>query len=387
MESGSIGETLVRLEDVFVTEGVPEYTFVRPPNYADILLDIRRAGKPVIIEGQSGTGKTTCIKRIQAELGGDVPATYLTARSPEDLSSIKLLVSERPEGTFVIDDFHRLPADLQAMLADMAKVAAELGNDSKLPKLIIIGINEIGSALIQLVPDIAKRTGIHRIQPGSANDIATLIEQGCKQLNITIEKSDGIYPETRGDYWLTQQLCQTICAAAGVTDTLNQQRHIAFDVAETRKRVVDRLHHTYYSAVKEFCRGQRFRPSNDPYYRLLKVVGEQGSSIVDLNGLANANDEVRGSINNIKERRLSALIAAKGLVARHFYYNSETKSFAIEDPALFYFVKHLDWQALRADCGFKEGGKVYEFDIAISFAGENRELARTIAENLEALDV
>lgn len=52
------------VEEVFVTEGVPEFTFVRPPNFNEILLDIRRAGKPVIIEGQSGTGKTTCVRRF-----------------------------------------------------------------------------------------------------------------------------------------------------------------------------------------------------------------------------------------------------------------------------------------------------------------------------------
>ena len=54
-----------RLEDVFVTEGVPTKTFVRPPNYNEILVDVRRPGKPVVIEGQSGTGKTTAVKKIR----------------------------------------------------------------------------------------------------------------------------------------------------------------------------------------------------------------------------------------------------------------------------------------------------------------------------------
>jgi hypothetical protein len=376
----------VRLEDVFVTEGVPEFTFVRPPNFSDILLDIRRAGKPVIIEGQSGTGKTTCVRRVLAEIG-DSPAEYLTARKPADLASIKSIIEEGRSGIYVIDDFHRLPVDVQGSLADIAKLSAEMGPDSGLPKLVIIGINEIGSALIQLVPDIAKRTGIHRIRPGGESDIALLISEGCERLNIEIKDAGQIYTETRGDYWLTQQLCQAICSGAGVTETVKEKKAISFDVADTRQRVVDRLQHTYYPAVREFCRGQRFRPSNDPYYRLLRVVGEQGTSIVDLNGLANSNEDVRGSINNIKEKRLPALIATKPLVARHFYYNSETKSFAIEDPALFYYVKHLDWGALRADCGFREGEKSYPYEIALSFAGENRDLARFIAESLEALDV
>ncbi|UVJ43622.1 hypothetical protein NVV94_24285 [Pseudomonas sp. LS1212] len=54
----------LNLEEVFVTEGVPTFTFVKPPNFNRILLDVRSPGKPVVLEGQSGTGKTTCIKQI-----------------------------------------------------------------------------------------------------------------------------------------------------------------------------------------------------------------------------------------------------------------------------------------------------------------------------------
>ena len=158
--------TIYRLEDVFVTEGVPRYTFVEPPNYVDILLDVRKPGKPVIIEGQSGTGKTTALKRIVQQVGPQ-DAIYLSARQPIDIERIEQLVLTRPPGLFVIDDFHRLSEDLRERLANIAKVAAEqdAGSSSTLPKLVIIGINQVGSDLIQLVPDIAKRTGIHRILP------------------------------------------------------------------------------------------------------------------------------------------------------------------------------------------------------------------------------
>lgn len=375
------------VEEVFVTEGVPQFTFVTPPNFAEILLDIRRPGKPVIIEGQSGTGKTTCVKKILERLGAGSGATYLTARDAAHVSVIARLLAAPTAGTFVIDDFHRLAQDVQGSLANIAKVAAERAGDAKdLPKLVLIGINQIGSGLIQLVPDIAKRTGIHRIQPGTAVQIQELISAGSKELNLSFTNSNVIFDESRGDYWLTQQLCQSACALNGVTETCAEQRSIAIDLALLRQRVVDKLKAAYYPAVKEFSRGQRFRPSNDPYYKLLRAVSEQDSSIVDLNELANAKTEVHGSINNIKERRLSVLIQSKPVCARHFYYNSETKNFAIEDPALFYFLKHLDWNALRNDCGFREAPKDYEFDFAISFAGENRDLARHIAESLETLD-
>ena len=374
------------LEEVFVTEGVPQFTFVPPPNFNDIFLDIRRPGKPVVVEGQSGTGKTTCIKKIIEKAGSSL-VQYFTARDGSDISKIERIVRERLPGTFVIDDFHRLHAELQAGLADLAKLAAEqAGSSTSLPKIVLIGINQIGSDLIQLVPDIAKRIGIHRILPGSAADVARLIAAGCTELNITIAESETIFAESKGDYWPTQQLCQTICAMYGVLDTADSPCTVTFELPSLRRRVVDRLKAAYYPAAKEFCRGRRFRPSNDPYFKLLRAVGQQNSSIVDLNELSNAMPEVRGSINNIKEHRLTVLIQSKPICSRHFYYNQETKNFAIEDAALFYFLKHMDWNALRSDCGFREASKDYEWDFALSFAGENRELARCVAENLEILD-
>ncbi|NVN86530.1 MAG: TIR domain-containing protein [Rhodopseudomonas sp.] len=375
------------LEEVFRTEGVPEFTFVAPPNYSEILLDIRRSGKPVVLEGQSGTGKTTCVKRIVAELGDGLQTEYLTARNPVHVSRIETIVQQHLTGRFVIDDFHRLSQPLQEQIANVAKLSAELGDEADLPKLIIIGINQVGSALIQLVPDIAKRTGIHRISPGRKADIAELVESGCSSLNVKIVNSDAIYNESRGDYWLTQQLCQSICISSNVTQTQEDIKSIEFNIDEIRQRVVERLRAAYYPAVKEFCRGRRFRPSNDPYFKLLREVGQQESSIVDLTEMANAVPTVRGSINNIKDYRLQILIESKPLVATHFYYNTDTKTFAIEDPALFYFIKHLDWNQLRQDCGFRESSDDYQFDVALSFAGENRELAQHIYEGLRTLDV
>jgi hypothetical protein len=375
------------LEEVFVTEGVPTYTFVQPTNFNEILVDIRHPGKPVIIEGQSGTGKTTTVKKILERLAGQISAKYLSARIAADVSAIDQLVTAPFTGTFVIDDFHRLSQPLQERLADLAKIAAEQpGASDERAKLVLIGINQLGSDLIQLVPDIAKRTGIHRINPGTQQTVSSLVRSGCTELNIDIPDTKSIYEESKGDYWLTQQLCQIICVVNDVLETKDNKQTMSFDVSDVRRRVVDKLKAGYYPAVKEFCRGRRFRPSNDPYFKVLRAVSEQNSSIVDLNELSNAIVDIRGSINNIKERRLMVLLQDKPICARYFYYNQQTKTFAIEDPALSYFLKHLDWDALRLDCGFRSSNRDFEYDFALSFAGENRDLARYVAEQLEVLD-
>ncbi|PTU30294.1 TIR domain-containing protein [Stenotrophobium rhamnosiphilum] len=372
------------VEEIFVTEGLPQFTFVKPPNFNEILLDIRHPGKPVVVEGQSGTGKTSCVRKILEQLGG-AGAEYLTARSPTDVHKIEAVAANKLQGRFVVDDFHRLASETQEALANIAKFSAEAGADAK-TKLILIGINQVGAALIQLVPDVAKRTGVHRIQAGSRADIERLIREGCQKLNVQIENWEPIFDESKGDYWLTQQLCQTICMLNDVLETQDAPKNLEYDLVTLRGRVVEKLTSAFYPAVKEFCRGVRFRPNNDPYFKLLQKIGGQESSIVDLNELANANEDVRGSINNIKESRLPILLRDKPTCGRHFYYNSETKNFAVEDPALFYFLKHLHWGKLRQDCGFKNVSRDVEYDFAISFAGENRDLAREIAEQLKSLD-
>jgi len=377
----------MNLEDVFVTEGVPQFTFVRPPNFSGLLIDIRRTGKPVIVEGQSGTGKTTTVKQALAEIYPDNAPKILSPREPKDLPTISNISEDSGNKIFIIDDFHRLDDDSKKRIADLAKVIAERDDRSNLPKLVIIGINNVGSDLIQLVPDIAKRIGIHRIAPGTPESIMKLITTGCHHLNIKISPSEEIVKESRGDYWLTQQICRTICISVGVDKTQTTEKEIEWDKALVNSLVVENLNHNYDPAVREFCRGRRFRPTNDPYYKLLRAVSEQESSNVDLNELANSRPEIKGSINNVKDHRLKVLLEQKEMCSRLFYYDPETKGFAIEDPALFYYLRNLNWDSLRQRCGFRNEHQDYEFDIAISFAGENRKFANFIVEQLGELDI
>jgi len=374
------------VEDIYRNVGIPEFTFVRPPNYNEILVDLRSPGKPVVIEGQSGTGKTTTIKKIIEEALPGIDFMYLSARKARDIQQIYKVAEGSEKGRFIIDDFHRLDIDVQTQIANLIKISAEEDDPENNPKIVIIGINKVGSDLIHLVHDIGKRTGIHRIMPGDENTTKDLINRGEEKLNINIKYSSTIFKESKGDYWLTQLLCQSICLMNNITETSSDKIDISFSMGALRHRVASILEHLYLDAVKEFCRGKRFRSTNDPYFKLLKAVSEQDSAIVELTMLANSNPEVRGSINNIKEKRLSNLLDSKAICERYFYYNNESKNFAIEDPALFYYLKHLKWEKIRAECGFKPKDKEYGFDFALSFAGENRELARIISTQLELLD-
>lgn len=379
----------MKLEDVYKTEGVPNRTYVEPPNYTELLIDLRSPYKPVIVEGQSGTGKTTTVKKILEREAELYSARYLTARLKQDIAEIAELVNNPKSGVYILDDFHRIPIDIQEKLGDLAKTSAEEGGRIGLPKLVFVGINQVGGGLLQLVPDLAKRFGIHRIVPADEHSTRKLVEAGETELNIKFDNPDAVYREAQGDYWLTQIICQTSCMIGNVLETIDGEPvKVCVDQEKVRSRIVTRLSAAYSLAAKEFCRGRRFRPSNDPYFKLLRAVAERGQGSVDLTMLANERQDIRASIISLKEGRLKVLLDAKRDVLRQFYYNQETTIFAVEDPALMYYLKHLDWVAFRSECGFKGGNaKDYAYDIALSFAGENRNLASYLADSLMDLDI
>lgn len=375
------------ITEVFVTEGLPKFTYVQPPNFNEILIDVKKVGKPVVIEGQSGTGKTSTILKILSDIKDEVNFTYYSARKREDVINILKLINEPRAGNFVIDDFHRLVDSFKISLSNIAKIAADEGADSKYPKLVIIGINQTGSELLNLSPDIAKRCGIHKIKPGSEDVIMSIVERGEKLLNIRFLRPKAIYTESKGDYWLTQLLCQTFCLQNDVLKTQIKEKIVSSNIKDIRKSIIDRLENSYNLIVKEFCRGKRFRPSNNGYIRFLQSISKLNEFPIDLNELiANVDEPFRVAINSLKDHRLNVHIKEKEILNTNFYYSPDTKLFNIEDPALQYYIKHVDWKKLTKECGFSKSNGSHTFDIAISFAGENRELAEEIATTLKILD-
>ncbi|MES2773887.1 MAG: TIR domain-containing protein [Bacteroidota bacterium] len=377
----------MELTDVFVTEGLPYLTYVNPPNYHEILIDVKKKGKPVVIEGQSGTGKTSTILQILSELKTSIEFTYLSARKRDDVITILKLINEPKPGNYVIDDFHRLVDNFKIALSNIAKIAADEGAESNYPKLVIIGINQTGTELLNLAPDIAKRCGMHKIKPGTEEKINSIVERGENLLNIKIFRSKSIFSESKGDYWLTQLICQTICIQNHVLSTQPESRIITTNMKDVRKSIIERLENSFHPIIKEFCRGKRFRPSNNAYIKFMQAVSKMNEFPVDLNEIAaNVDDTFRVAINSIKDHRLGVHIKEKPVLNSNFYYSQETKQFNIEDPALQYYIKHIDWKKLNKECGFHKSNGRHTFDIALSFAGENREIAEEIAYTLRLLD-
>src|SRR5262249_30065594 len=57
-----------RLNDVFNPDGVPGITFVETPEFRELKLCLNVPGRGLVIEGPSGVGKTTALKKACLQL-------------------------------------------------------------------------------------------------------------------------------------------------------------------------------------------------------------------------------------------------------------------------------------------------------------------------------
>jgi hypothetical protein len=119
------------LEQVFKTNGVPTYTFVEPLEWSRLLGNLRSPGRGLVIEGPSGIGKTTAVDKALEHLGMTKSVAKLSARRPKDVELIKSLPEITGGGVVIVDDFHRLGADVRAALADHMKTLADAHQPDK----------------------------------------------------------------------------------------------------------------------------------------------------------------------------------------------------------------------------------------------------------------
>ncbi|WP_304379586.1 ATP-binding protein [uncultured Parabacteroides sp.] len=151
----------ILLEDVYCDSGVPQYTFVEPSEYTKTKVALRTKGRGVVVEGPSGIGKTTCIKKILEDTR--IPATCLSARIADDIECIEFLLQDPHDvGVVIIDDFHLLKEETKRAFSDLLKVLADEAREDI--KLILIGINRAGECLVQLAPDLNNRIDTIKIQ-------------------------------------------------------------------------------------------------------------------------------------------------------------------------------------------------------------------------------
>ena len=371
-----------RVEDVFKISGVPTYTFVRPSEFDRLKVALRTPGRGVVVEGPSGIGKSTAVSKVLDDLGVGKDVVKLSARDPADIEYIELLPELTPFGTVIIDDFHRLNDATKAQIADLLKVTADIEDYGR--KLVIIGINEAGRALIKSSPDLSNRIDVIRFEIEPDSKIDELIRAGEEALNVEIDARDLIVEKSRGSFYLAQLLCTDACIMASVLERPPNKTVVNSSFAAIQRRVVDRQKERFGDTLRSFARGTKFRPGGRaPYLHILKWLSESDSWGISVPDEMRKHPTEKASVSVVLEAGYLQSLTNSPAIAEILHFDPDAKILAVENPMLIFYLRNISWPKFVQDVGFTKVDYSQNYDFALSFAGEDRSYAEHLRNSLE----
>lgn len=378
-----------RLDEVFKKSGVPTHTFVPPAEYDRVAVALRTPGRGIIVEGPSGIGKTSCVKRALDDAGLSESCLFLSARKRADTELIAELPSMRSIGVVVVDDFHRLPDAEKASLTDFVKVLAD--EEDQESKVILVGINRAGQTLVEYAPDLLHRIETIRFGRTNIERIQNMIELGARALNCRIAIADEISTEAEGSFAMAQVLCHEACLQGHLLETSREAivKEISVSLPCIRESVIADLHPRFFPISRDFATGNKLRKEGRaPYLNLLRWLSQTPEGALDTKEALAANPVLKGSVSQVIEKgHLQTLITTSDQLSSLFHFEPDTQLLTIEDPKLLYFIRHLIWSKFATQVGYFSIDFQSRYDFALSFAGENRDLAENLTNALAEREI
>ena len=374
------------LEEVFKVSGIPTHTFVQPEEFEQLVVALRTPGRGVVVEGPSGIGKTTSVAQAIQALDLVNEAQILSARKPEDVELIGLLPDTGEFGTVIIDDFHKLPDEEKRRIADFMKVLADEEHPNS--KVVIVGINEAGRALVQFAHDLGSRLEVIRFETNPDHKVEELLELGESALRIRLNVKREIVEASNGSFYLAQMLAYNTCLHAGVTEELGETKETAVSFESVKGKVLETLDRNYRDLTATFARGTRFRrEARAPYLNLLFWLGTSNDWTVSIDQAIRDHPELRGSVSQIADKGyLRDLIDGDVDISRVLHYDSNSRLLTAEDPQYIFYLRNIPWHRFSRELGFISLSFKSRYDFALSFAGEMRELAESLFASLEDME-
>lgn len=370
------------LEDVFKTSGIPTHTFVKPEEYNTILVSLRTKGRCLVVEGPSGIGKTTCVIKVIEELGLNKNITTLTARKKEDLEIIRMLPEFNEMGTVIIDDFHLLEFDLKSSIADYMKVLAdeERVND----KLILIGINKAGDSLVQVAEDLNNRIDTIKFEQNPESKIEELVSLGEVALNISINTKGEIVHLANGSFHIAQLLSKETCVHSNILETCSDRTELKSSIEVIKEKLLADFERTFYPKARKFAVGNRLRrEGRAPYLHLLYWLSLSDEWAIQIDDAYLKYPDHKLSVSQVVDKGfLEAIIRDNEELQGVIHYDTNSRVLAIEDPKFMFYLRNLLWSKFAEKVGYISISFANKYDFALSFAGENRNLASKINDLL-----
>lgn len=332
-----------RMYDVFKISGVPTITFVETPYFRRLLLSVSQPGRGVVVEGPSGVGKTSAIRRALDLLStsepwrASSPTTLLSARNPADMDKILALPSWHL-GTVVIDDVHRLSDQGFTVAVDQLKFLADTDDISR--KLILVGIPLTSQSLVDVSFDLATRIDTYRLGRVSDDVVLEMIAKGEQALHVTFDRRADIARAAAGSLNVAQAICFSVAASNHVLQTQPEPVLLVSDIEHAVTEVLDNLALKFDPAIRAFAR--LGGPDNRTCVELLDHLARAEDGYLSIHDPKLLSPSLRQ-----RARRLLTPEALKNVADdcvdwhAHFYYDPRSRALVIEDPQLGFYLRRV----------------------------------------------
>lgn len=346
--------------EVFLKSGVPGVTFVEPEEFDELKTSLAQPGRGIVIEGPTGVGKTTALKKAVEQLSSRLRKTHsssnsnygfpieiLSARNRDDIQRLKSLKSWH-QGIIAIEDFHRLDTDFREELIDYLKYLADTEPVSK--KLVVVGIPHCGEALVQSSFDVATRIDVFKFGKVKTELVVEVIKKGEQALNIEFDRKAEIALVAGGSLNVAQFLCFNICQREKILETQATTKLVECDIDAAVSRVMSDLARKFEESLRHFAAlgGSRDSTCLD----LLEELKQKEDGFLSLLQLQDVRPDIAPKIARfLSEDWMGRLYAEYPDCKNHLFFDPIVSGLAVDDPQLTFYLGRMSLSQLARNAG------------------------------------
>ncbi|EYF03812.1 metallophosphoesterase [Chondromyces apiculatus] len=333
---------ILPIGDIFRTVGQPEITYVEPAQLPRLRAYLQVMGQGLVVEGPSGVGKTTLVKKALREVQA-AEQEWLLGQRESDREKLDARLSAGFCGHLIIDDFHRLDRARQARVADAMKIIAD--TDARDAKITVIGINPVGESLVSALSDLTGRFESIAMGMQPPEKIDALVRKGEEAANIAFLQRAEFIVAAAGSFFTAQQLCYEAALKSGIERTAPQLTDVDVGFRDVIDTVIKTLDSRYFSALRAFACHDEKVPPRGASLALLWLLSQSSEGHVALDDVHYrfADPDVRSALALLKSSYLSRCFEAAPELKSLLYYNSTAGVISIEDPRLAFYLRHMSW--------------------------------------------
>ena len=332
------------ITDVFSTRGVPRYTFIPPPEFKAVKSKLKVWGRGLIVEGPSGIGKSTTVKKA---LEGN-RFILLNAYEPRHREQIGDILHAPFSGHLVIDNVQKLDDEHRSIVAD---AVLGLYESDRAAKITLIDESDTGATFIVAFPQLDNIVDIIPLRRQHDDDIALLVYTGQVETNLRFQRPEALVKAAQGSCFLAQQLCERAASIQEIEEAPAALRTLTFDLESVVGELMAELHARYEQRVRAFAAIDRERPSPGACLALLALLAS--TDVLPLAAaerryasLAHTFRWLRGgSLEYGVQRQLEGLLT----------YEPGPGVLKLCDPRLGFYMRYVSWTGIAAIVGYQIG--------------------------------